>query len=151
QLAATGSFIGGTYRWPDGREQDAFEATVEHMTGAPVKYPEPRYDRPIRMRVSAYRPVATKDEPGLVVRRLASFNEVGPDISFVEAESGSKMPAGKSCRTDVRFMLDGEAQFDGREFSGLSCFFFPSDQPHDAITAKSKCRFLQVRFGTEEE
>jgi hypothetical protein len=150
ELAQTGTFVGGKYRWPDGREQDAFEATLEHMTGRPVIYAEPRYDRPIRMRVSAYAAIPANDEPRITVRLLASFNETGPQISFIEARAGAKLEAesSKSALTDVRFLLDGEARYGGRDYKGLSCFFFPAEHPHDAIEVMRDSRFLHVTFGS---
>jgi hypothetical protein len=148
ELAAKGTFIGGKYRWPDGREQDSFEATVEQMTGKPVTYPEPRYDRPIRMRVPAFRAIPEAGRP-VSIRHLASFNEAGPGVSFVDAAAGTRLEAGKNPFAEVRFLLDGEARFDGREFKGLSAFFLPSGQPFGAIEATTAAHFLQVRFGQQ--
>lgn len=146
EMAATGSFIGGKYRWPDGREQDSFEALVEKMTGKHVGYAEPRYDRPIRMRTSAFAAVPS-GEPGVTVRRLGAFNEVGPEIEVVEMETGATTHASAPGRTDVRFLLEGEAEYEGERYRGIGLFFFPSAHEHAAITARSRCRVLRALFG----
>jgi hypothetical protein len=147
ELAELGSFAGGKYRWPDGREQDAFEASVEHMTRRPVTYPAPRYDRPIRMRVSAFRGVADARDPRVAIRSLGSFNEIGPDLTFIEAQSGAVLPGGTSEQTVSRFLLEGTARYEGRTLRGLSTFFFPSGRPYEPTVMESPCTFLQVSFG----
>jgi hypothetical protein len=147
ELAAAGSYVAGKYRYADGREQDSFEATVEHLTQRPVAYAAPRYDRPIRMRVSAFTPVPDAVDPRLAVRRLGSFNEIGPDVSVIEAESGATLAGGIDGQTVVRFLLEGAVRYDDRAFSGLSAFFFPSDEPYGATVADARSTFLQVAFG----
>jgi hypothetical protein len=146
-LAATGTYTGGKYRYADGREQDAFEATVEHLTKRPVSYAAPRYDHPIRMRSLAFAPVPDPDDPTIAVRSLGSFNEIGPHVSVIEAQSGATLPGATDARTHVRFLLHGSVQYDGRTFSGLSAFFFPSDEPYPPTIAESRCSFLHVAFG----
>jgi hypothetical protein len=147
ELAATGSYAAGKYRYADGREQDAFEATVEHLTKQPVTYATPRYDRPIRMRVAAFTPVPDAADPLMSVRRLASFNEIGPDVSVIEAESGATLPGSAERQTIVRFLLEGSVRYGDRAFSGLSAFFFPSEEPYAPTIADSRCTFFQVGFG----
>jgi hypothetical protein len=147
ELATVGSYVGGKYRYADGREQDSFEATVEHLTKKPVTYATPRYDRPIRMRVSAFTPVPDTGDARLAVRRLGAFNEIGPDVSVIEAQPGAVLPGDVDGQTVVRFLLEGSVHYDGRAFSGLSAFFFPSDEPYGPTVAEARCTFLQVGFG----
>jgi hypothetical protein len=147
ELAATGTFIGGKYRSPDGREQDAMEATIEHLTGVPVKYPEPRYDRPIRMRVPAYRALPLDGDDRVRVRHLAAFNEAGPTIRFVDAAAGSTLPGGRESVAEVRLLISGSVRYGGRDYSGQSCFFFPSQTPYPALEIASDAQLLHVRFG----
>jgi hypothetical protein len=147
ELAEIGKFIGGKYRDGSGSEQDAFEATLAHMTGQPVKYPVPRYDHPIRMRASAFTAHPDAGDERITVRHLASFNESGPRIGFVNASAGACLDGGASDHPEVRFLLSGRADFEGRSYEGLSCFFFPSQIEHDALVAETDCEFLDVRFG----
>jgi hypothetical protein len=99
------------------------------------------------MRVSAFTPVPDAADPRVSVRRLGAFNEIGPDVSVIEAESGTTLPGSIDGQTIVRFLLEGSVRYDGRAFSGLSAFFFPSDEPYPPTVADSRCTFFQVGFG----
>jgi hypothetical protein len=147
ELAQRGTFVGGRYRDPDGGEQDAFEATIEHITKTPVRYPEPRYDRPVRMRVPAYRALPVDGDARVTERRLAVFNERGPAIRFVEASAGATLAAGRQPFAEVRLLVRGAVRFQDRVYEGQSCFFLPSQTPFPAFEVVDDAQFLNVRFG----
>jgi quercetin dioxygenase-like cupin family protein len=147
ELAATGRFEGGRYHFADGREQDANEAVFEHISGTKLIYPEKRYDQPVRMRVPAYRAEPLDGDPRVTERKLATFNEIGPAIRFVEAAAGATLAAGEQAFTEVRVLVRGSARYDGRRYDGQSCFFFPSNAPFGALDVTSDAQLLCVRFG----
>jgi hypothetical protein len=147
ELAQRGTFVGGKYRRADGGEQDAMEATIEHITGKPVRYPEPRYDRPVRMRVPAFRALTAEGDPRVTERRLAAFNERGPAIRFVEAAAGSTLAGATQPFAEVRLLVRGGVRFEGRAYEGQSCFFLPSQTPYPAFEITDDAQFLNVRFG----
>jgi hypothetical protein len=147
ELARTGTFEGGKYRFADGREQDANEAVFEHISGTKTTYPETRYDQPVRMRVPAYRATPLDGDARVTERRLATFNEIGPAIRFIEAAAGSTLAAGRQSVTEVRVLARGSVRYDGRTYDGQSVFFFPADAPFGALDVTADAEILCVRFG----
>jgi quercetin dioxygenase-like cupin family protein len=147
ELALTGTFAEGTYRFADGRVQDANEAVFEYISGTPLTYPEQRYDAPVRMRVPAYRAVPLDGDARVTERKLATFNEIGPAIRFVEAAAGATLAGGTQPFTEVRVLVKGSARYDGATYDGQSCFFFPADAPFGSLDVTADAQFLCVRFG----
>jgi quercetin dioxygenase-like cupin family protein len=147
EMAATGSFEGGTYRFSDGREQDANEAVFEHISGTKLVYPEKRYDAPVRMRVPAYRAEPLDGDARVTERKLATFNEIGPAIRFIEAAAGTTVAGATQPFTEVRVLVRGSARFEGRAYDGQSVFFFPAGAPFGALEIAADAQLLCVRFG----
>jgi quercetin dioxygenase-like cupin family protein len=147
EMTRIGSFEGGKFHFADGRVQDANEAVFEHISGVKQAYPEPRYDQPVRMRVPAYRAEPLDGDPRVTQRTLASFNEIGPAIRFVEAAAGTTIGGAVQPFTEVRVLVRGSARFDGRTYDGQSVFFFPAGVPSGALDIAADAQLLCVRFG----
>ena len=110
-LMAQGRFHHGTFTWKDGRQQDAFEVLLEHKTGKPVKYPEPPYEDyvVVRGRNVAWRPAA--GYPGVEVKHLGHFTEVGPHMQLVRMASGTRTPEGRVAHQEIRCYISGRVRF----------------------------------------
>jgi hypothetical protein len=147
ELARTGSFEGGKYRFADGREQDANEAVFEHISGTKLVYPAKRYERPVRMYIPAYRAEPLDGDARITLRKLATFNEVGPALRFIEAAAGTIVPGATQPFTEVRLLVRGSARYDGHAYAGQSCFFFPADAPFEEMPVETDAQLLCVRFG----
>jgi quercetin dioxygenase-like cupin family protein len=147
ELAETGAFVEGKYHFADGRALDANQAIFEHVSGTPLVYPETRYDAPVRMRVPAYRAEPLDGDARVTERKLATFNEIGPAIRFIEAAAGATLAGATQPFTEVRVLVQGSVRYDGATYDGQSCFFFPANAPFGALDVTADAQFLCVRFG----
>ena len=95
ELKAKGTFSKGVYSWVDegGRKhnQDAFEATWEHINGRKLVYPRPRYDGLIMMDPAAYAWVDDPQQPGLSRKPLGTFTEREIRVDFVRLAAGASL------------------------------------------------------------
>jgi len=92
EMAAFGRFERGVFTRSDGRgrkNQDAYEAIWEHVTGEPLVYPEPAYKTPVIARPGSVPWVAT-DVPGVMRKVVAVFPHRGLTVEFVRCEAGSE-------------------------------------------------------------
>ncbi len=85
-LSAHGEFRNGRFfRTGENaaRGKDGFQAVWEHANGKPMRYPKPRYQRPIFIRPEAYRFLPVSGESGVTEKLLGMFNERGTAVSLL--------------------------------------------------------------------
>jgi hypothetical protein len=90
ELERQGAFEGGVFRRTGGegpKNQDAYEAIWQAVTGRPIAYPEPRYKAPIVMRPEAF--AWREAGRGLRRRVLGVFPERGLEIGFLSLGAGA--------------------------------------------------------------
>ena len=127
ELSKIGKFEKGIYIGPDGRKQDGAEAFREHVRGHELTYAPPRYSEHIVMHTENYSWKPLEGVPGVAVKHLGYFNEVGPNIKMVRIEPGASTPAGVAPCQQVRFVIEGEIVFNGEQYQPISCMYFPAD------------------------
>ncbi len=145
-LSARGTFKDGMYTRADGSIVDGFEAIVEQITGKPCVYPAPRYERPIRMRTHAFAWQPLGDAAGVAIRRLARFNEVGPDISMLRLAGNARLPAGTADGDEVRLLISGDVRYGETALDAVSCVYVPDGGHIEATHATADSELLAVRF-----
>jgi len=145
-LSAKGTFKDGMYTRADGSVVDGFEALVEERTGKPCVYPAPRYERPIRMRTRAFAWLPVDDAPGVAIRRLACFNEVGPEITMLRFATHARLPEGRAVGDEVRLLLAGALRYGDTQLDGVSCTYVPDGGRIEATDAVADSELLAVRF-----
>jgi hypothetical protein len=145
-LSARGTFKDGMYTRADGSIVDGFEAIVEQITGKPCVYPAPRYERPIRMRTRAFAWRPLGDAAGVAIRRLARFNEVGPEISMLRLAGNARLSAGIADGDEVRLLISGDVRYGETALDAVSCMYVPDGGRIDAIHATADSELLAVRF-----
>lgn len=93
ELARLGSFEDGVFRrepgQPGRKNQDGYEAIWEHVNRRELRYPEPRWDEPVSMRVAAF--AWTGLAPGVARRALATFGERGTSLAMLRVEAGAEL------------------------------------------------------------
>lgn len=151
ELSKWGTFEEGIYTGLDGCKRDGFEAIVEQLTGKPPAYAKPRFEGPVRMRSSAFTPVPMDGNPSVTVRRLASFNETGPDIKLVHLEAGARLSSGTSRADQVRLLLAGDLMYGDTRLDAISTMYVPRDGEHPASEALSPCTILVTQFAFRPE
>ena len=145
-LAAKGTFKDGMYTRGDGSVVDGFQALIEERTGKPCEYPAPRYERPIRMRTSAFAWQPLDGVPGVAIRRLACFNEVGPEITMLRLAAHARLPAGMAIGDEVRFLISGDVRYGETALDAVSCIYVPDGERIEAIEAVGDSELLAIRY-----
>jgi hypothetical protein len=147
-----GRFDHGTFIWSDGRRQDAFEALLEEKTGAPVKYPEAPYEDyvVIRGRHVAWRPA--QGYPGVQVKHLGHFTEVGPHMQLVRMSAGSRTPAGRVAHQEIRCVFGGRVRFadePGQEYGETTLRYIPPGVEYGATECLDEATIIIVRWAPD--
>ena len=146
-LDALGEFRDGVYYPNNGKPRDGFEAILEHITGQPVTYAGARYDAPIRMRTSAFSAAADPDQPSVRRRRLARFNECGPDVEVIDVLRGGTLRAQPAPADRLYTLIAGSAAYGTIDIEGITCMHVPQGASNDSLTALDDCTVLVVTFG----
>jgi hypothetical protein len=147
-LELGGKFEKGLFLWPDGRKQDSAEAIREHLGKAKIKYPKARYDDYVVMHSNQYAWQPLDGIPGVTVKHLGYFNEVGPNIKLVKMDANASTPAGATSCQQVRFVIDGQITLQGEPYSAISCMYFPAHAPYPATSSTSGATLLVVQLAS---
>jgi hypothetical protein len=150
ELAGIGKFDGGVFVWPNGRKVDGQEACTEYLNGGKVTYPAPRYLELIAMHTENYPWEPLEGAPGISVRHLGYFNEVGPNIKLVKIAPGATTPRGTAICQQVRYLLEGEVLVDGAHYPAISCMYFPAGVPYPAATSPRGATLLVVQLASPD-
>jgi hypothetical protein len=146
-LDTAGEFRDGIYFPHAGKPQDGFEALLEHISGAPVEYAAPRYDAPVRMRTEAFAQLPDPLDERIEWRRLARFNECGPDVSLVNLRAGATLAADVPKADRLSTLISGRATYGDRDVDAISCLHVPQGASSESLTAIEDSTVLVVTFG----
>ena len=145
-LAMGGKFEKGLFIWPNGRKQDSAEAIREHLAGAKMDYPTPRYDDYIVMHSHEYPWQPLDGVSGVAVKHLGYFNEVGPNIKMVRINTGASTRPGTAPCQQVRYVVEGEITFEGQDYPAISCMYFPAHVPYPATKSARGATLLIMQL-----
>jgi hypothetical protein len=137
ELSKIGKFEKGIYIGPDGRKQDGAEAFREYLRGQELKYAAPRFSEHIVMRTENYDWKPLEGAPGVSVKHLGYFNEVGPNIKMVKIDAGASTQAGVAPCQQVRYVIEGEISFNGEQYGAISCMYFPAHVSYPSTRSKT--------------
>lgn len=119
QLQHEGVFEQGVFRRSSGegrKNQDAYEAIWQAVTGAPIAYPKPRYRAPVVMRPDGFAWRALAAMPGVRRKYLGSFPERGLSIQFIAIDGGSGYVMEASRARRLVFVCHGQGHCDAGAF-----------------------------------
>ncbi len=151
-LRQHGRFDHGTFIRNDGTVQDAFEALLEQKTGGPVKYPAPPYDDylVIQGRNIAWRPV--EGSPGVEVKHLGHFTEVGPHIQVIRMAPGTRTPPGEFAHQEIRCVIGGRVRFSdepGQEYGDTTLRYIPPKVRYGDTECLEEATIVIVRWAPD--
>ena len=88
--------------------------------------------------------------PGVQVKHLGYFNEIGPNIKVVGIDAGANTPAGKAAFEQVRLLIDGDISYGGKDYQAVSCMYFPANVPYAATSSKQGATLFVVQLGSHD-
>lgn len=151
-LRETGRFEHGTYIRGDGSRQDAFEALLEYTTGKSVDYPAPPYDDYVVVRGRNVAWVPAAGFPGVQVKHLGHFTQVGPHIRVVKMAAGSTTPAGRLQHQEIRCVIGGTVRFDdepNRTWGNTSLRYIPPGVAYGATACLEEATIVVVGWAPD--
>lgn len=143
--AAGGKFEDGICTWPDGRKQDAHEAVMEAIYGKPSEYPAPKFNEQVWINTNnfAWAPAGL---PGVSVKRFSFFNERGPAMQIIKLEPGASTPAGNAGAFMIRYVFEGEVDYDGRVCPAVSNLYYPPNAPYQGLSSAQGATVLSIEI-----
>jgi quercetin dioxygenase-like cupin family protein len=152
RLHNRGRFDHGVFIWNDGRKEDAFQVLLQETTGKPVVYPEPPTEDYIvvRSRNLAWRPA--DGLPGVEVKYLGHFTEVGPNMQVVKLAPGTRTPPGQAPYQQVRCLIGGTVRFEdapGEAYGETTLRYIPPGVAYGATECVAEATFLVVSWAPD--
>jgi len=146
ELATIGLFEEGIYTDPSGRKHDGYAAILERITGRPIEYPKGRLVDYVVMRTSLYPWVDYEGAPGVALKHLGHFFEVGPNIKLASIKAGASLPGRHATGHQARFLIKGAVEFEGKSFNAISFFMLPHDEDYGPMRATEDAEVLTVTW-----
>ena len=146
KLAEIGRLEKGIFVWPDGRKQDSAEAIREYVFGREIEYPKPRYDHYVIMHTKNYTFEPLEKAPGVWIKHLGYFNEIGPNIKIIKIDAGATTPAGKAPCQQLRLLVEGSISYNETDYGAVSCMYFPAHVPYAATTSRNGATLFVVQI-----
>ncbi|MGB0629671.1 MAG: hypothetical protein ACPGRZ_03165 [Alphaproteobacteria bacterium] len=130
ELSEVGEFVNGVFRRTRGRGKrnlDGYEAIWQHLTGAPLVFPQPRYGESAIMKPAhfAWRSGA---DPGLEQKNLGRFSDRGTDITVYRAAPGKRRVLPGADHLRIVFVMKGRGKCGRKSYKRHTAIeFAPGD------------------------
>lgn len=147
-LKAGAVFENGVYKGkkPDGspKNKDSYEAIWEEHEGRELTFPAPRYRDPVMMLSKQYRFVPDRKRAGVETKHLGTFNELRTSIGFLRLKPGAELKAGTQEDAEIRFLLEGAVNYEGKTWSEGTYFYLPNGANVPAMSSEKGATFFTI-------
>ena len=135
-----------TARKEDGGKvnKDSYTALWEESQGRPLKFSTPRYQQPIIMNPDQFRWLDDAQNPGLRHRHLGTFTELRTGVAMMQLMPGASIDAGTQVDAEIRYLTEGYAEYDGKEWGPNTYFFLPASSHPKAISSSKGATFFSI-------
>ena len=134
ELKQFGTFEGGIFRRKDDvegrRNTDAYQAIWEHVHGARMEYPRPRYRDPIILDPGNYEWLARAGEAGVSEKPLGVFTERQCAATLIKLERGASH---RGRPHSVYLVLSGSGIVGEGPYRQLSAFHLHAGETADMV------------------
>jgi hypothetical protein len=147
-LKSGGKFENGVYKYfkPDGtpKNKDSYEAIWEEHEGRDLVFPAQRYRQPVIMLAENYRFWPDRKRPGLDIKHLGTFSEARTGIGFLRLHSGASIAAGRQEDAELRYLLAGSCEYDGKNWGEGTYMFLPNDAAVKELRSQNGATFFVI-------
>jgi hypothetical protein len=144
ELKKLGTFEGGIFRRKDDvegrRNTDAYQAIWEHVHGAHMEYPKPRYRDPIMVDPENYAWLAVAGLTGVQEKPLGTFTERQCAAMLVKIARGASYRAGGR---SVYLVLAGSGIAHGSPYRSLTALHLAADEAIELV-ARDETEILRL-------
>ena len=133
---------------PNGRKvsKDSYVAIWEQHEGEKLKFPKPRYRQPVMMLANEFRWLKSFSNPGVFTKHLMSFTEYKNEIGFIKIQPKAFLNPTVQTEVELRYLLNGEVNFEGKTWGPDSYFFMPRGCDIDKFQALSEATFFSIKL-----
>lgn len=147
-LQAGGKFENGVYKGfkADGtpKNKDSYEAIWEEHEGRDLVFPPQRYRTPVMMLAENYRFWPDRKRPGIEIKHLGTFSEARTGIGFLRLLSGASLAAGVQEDAELRYLLAGSFEYDGRIWGEGTYMFLPNGAAAKQLRTQNGATFFVI-------
>src|SRR5262245_44620230 len=134
----------GIVHWPDGKNQDSYEAMWELLTEQKLVYPSPRFHGPCLLRSEQFKWVSWDRGEGAYCKHLAVFNECGPAVKLIKVETGGKLFGDRTNYHSRALLVSGKMKGKDPPFAaGWAMYSAPSTE-YPELTSEGEAILLVV-------
>jgi len=133
RLLAEGVFEQGVFRRTSGtgkKNQDAYEAIWQAVTGRPLEYPKPQYKTPVVMRPDGFAWRSLDAAPGVRRKCLGTFPERGLTLELIALDSGAAHETHAAPALRLMFVRAGQGRCGDQPFFTHTAVRI---EPHEAL------------------
>ncbi|MGH6675789.1 MAG: cupin domain-containing protein, partial [Xanthobacteraceae bacterium] len=124
--------------------RDSYEAIWEEHEGRDLVFPPPRYRRPVMMLAENCRFWPDRKRPGIEVKHLGTFSEARTGISFLRLLPGASIEAGVQEDAELRYLLEGSFEFDGKSWGEGTYMFVPNGAAVKDLRSQNGATFFVI-------
>jgi hypothetical protein len=88
--------------------------------------------------------------PGVWIKHLGYFSEVGPNIKLLKIDAGARTAVGFAPCQQVRYVLDGEISYEDERYSAISCMYFPAHTPYSSTGSTTGATLLVIQLASQD-
>lgn len=143
ELEEVGRFEGPNYRHPDGHLEWGLNAIWRHVFGEVLKYPRPRYTRPLIVDPRSFNWLPLHGAPGVEHKYLGAFSERAVWVEFFRLPAGARWTSTDSRARRLFTVLDGEGTAADEAVARLSTIQVEPDEGL-TLTATSELTLFQI-------
>lgn len=143
ELGEVGTFEKGVFRRSRGkgkRNLDGYEAIWQHLTGAPLHFPPPRYSEPVIMKPDhfAWRPGTAS---GIEQKDLGRFSDRGTEVTVYRLVPGKRRVLPGNGHLRIVFVMKGRGKCGRKSYLRHSAIEFSSGEAA-AFTPEARTELL---------
>jgi len=147
-LKSGGKFENGVYKGfkADGtpKNKDSYEAIWEEHEGCELAFPPPRYREPVMMLAKNYWFWPDRKRQGIEIKHLGTFSEARTGIGFLRLLSGSTIEASVQEDAELRYLLEGSCEYDGRSWGEGAYMFLPNGAAVQDLRSEHGATFFVI-------
>lgn len=149
-LKSGGKFENGVYtvQKPDGGKinRDSYEAIWEAHEGRDLVFPAERFRQPVMMLTKNYRFWPDRHNAGVEIKHLGTFGEARTSVFFQRLAPGASLPAGVQEDAELRYVLDGAFDYDGKSWGEGTYMFVRNGAPLSRLSSPKGVTFFTIQL-----
>jgi mannose-6-phosphate isomerase-like protein (cupin superfamily) len=136
----------GIVHWPDGKNQDSYEAMWELMTEEKLVYPSARFNGPCLLRSEHFKWTSWRGGEAAYCKHLAVFNECGPAVKLIKLEPGGRLFSGRSNHHRLALLVSGKMKENDTSITAGAAIYSAPSTEYPELSCETEAVLLLVQL-----